>query len=77
MHQQSISLGCSPQARLQMLSIVQASLTQLDPLLAALAAVPWHEAGSQEERRAAAFLKAQGVDELEGQGGCYLMLIMV
>ena len=58
---------------LLMSSTVQASLKRLDPLLAALAAVPWHESGSQEEQRAAAFLKAQGVDELEGRGGCHLM----
>ena len=56
---------------------MQASLKQLDPLLAALAAVPWHEAGSEEEQRAADFLKTQGVDELEGQGGCHLMLFKV
>ena len=69
--------GAASQSKLPMLLTVQASLKRLDPLLAALAAVPWHEAGSQEEQRAAAFLKAQGVDELEGQGGCHLMMIKV
>lgn len=73
MHQQSISLGCRLPVILLMSSTVQASLKRLDFLLAALAAVPWHKSGSQEEQRAAAFLKAQGVDELEGQGGCHLM----
>lgn len=47
--------------------MLQDNITKLEPLLAALAAVPWIDPGAEEGRRVP-FIKTTVLDQVEGMG---------
>ena len=49
--------------------ILQAQIKRLEPLLAALAAVPWIDSGAEDGQRVP-FIKSTVLDEVEGMGKC-------
>ncbi len=49
------------------LAMVQAQIKRLEPLLAALAAVPWIDSGAEDGQRVP-YIKTTVLDEVEGMG---------